>query len=1182
MTAVLAFSLAACGDKECDTGYELVDGECKEVVVEENEAPTFGGVDDVTVVIGTEFDKVAGVTASDKEDGALTSSITASGDVDVNAAGEYTVTYKVTDSEGKETTVTRKVTVSDSGIAKPTGLYDFKFASTELRHTLMAAAEKYLMNNMYAGVPLFASGSFNLYSSRLQLPVEEFVAVMGYGTTFATMSADDSSVLMDDGEYGNAGEYTYRTYISTNPGTFNQWLYDTSTDSTLMGDYYGAPYAYVFNADKTGYEVVAELAADDPTPTLALTDTLDATRPETKVTDTGKTVALKWTMPIADDLEWMFHPDTITDYGTELTAENADYADITAKDFYDTYLLALEEGWFRAISGGGDFINSSQSIVGANDYYLDPNATTKAALGIELDETNNAIIFTFEDYQSEWNVKYWLASFVMSPVCVELFNVLEDAGEDFGTDEMSVAYTGPYYVSYFEEDKVIRMTENENYPHDWYNFTGVSYSLIEDPEIAFAEFNAGKLEGIALPTAKFEDYKDHPGLKQVPGATTYRVMINGAGDVETLRAIFPDSTWIPEPILANQDFKMAMFFSLDRKYLAEDVLKVRTSNMYLFSNAYLVDAEKGVPYRQTDQGATVGEGLSPSTFGYNFDASQALFKKAVEAEIAAGNYTAGTANEYTVIEVEFNYFANSSSQVTMFEYIEDAFEAALVDDTNFVKVDLQGNAKDFPDIYYDYMMVGEFDLSIGGISGSTLDAASFLDTYSSDNRSGFTLNWGIDTSVPEIMVTYTDASDTEVTELWSFDAIVSALNGEIYLVGGRELPTPYASISAVDPETAKITLNRMNDDAANPTFDNFTWTLQEYDAVNDVYNDVTDAAKVDVAFGTADEVTITGLTPGGDYMAVIDFEIAADDSAQQVETYYTVLPAKITVAKDGNVFDLNSGVLDLVLNAKYDDAIIDDVVFKTAGNGSLTFTTTEVADGSDTIKVTVTGMKHASSNVIQVLDASDNVLGSFSVATGSQLDKFAAKADNESVVVTFTEAQMEDPADDKKTVRDTELTALVSVELFGYGTAATATTDYVRGTSVEVLTSAAKYTSTVDLDPNTMYEVVFTYADGSEYSDFFTTGIVAGEASYIMGSVSTIVDFTEVLDTDYYGSAVTDGPSVQYVKVEDPNGDLVSYFGSIDLEDEMYLIDGLETATEYDVTIVLNDGNEVNLTFKTR
>lgn len=77
----------------------------------QNEAPVFAGVGDVTVVQGEKFDPMAGVSATDKEDGDVSERITVSGTVDVNAVGEYTVTYQVTDSQGATSTVVRTVTV---------------------------------------------------------------------------------------------------------------------------------------------------------------------------------------------------------------------------------------------------------------------------------------------------------------------------------------------------------------------------------------------------------------------------------------------------------------------------------------------------------------------------------------------------------------------------------------------------------------------------------------------------------------------------------------------------------------------------------------------------------------------------------------------------------------------------------------------------------------------------------------------------------------------------------------------------------------------------------------------------------------------------------------------------------------------------------------------------------------
>ncbi|MDD4809173.1 MAG: DUF5011 domain-containing protein [Bacilli bacterium] len=64
----------------------------------------------------TQFDSInllSGVTATDKEDGNLTSSITYEGTVNTNIVGDYLVTYKVKDSVGQETVKSITVTVEE-------------------------------------------------------------------------------------------------------------------------------------------------------------------------------------------------------------------------------------------------------------------------------------------------------------------------------------------------------------------------------------------------------------------------------------------------------------------------------------------------------------------------------------------------------------------------------------------------------------------------------------------------------------------------------------------------------------------------------------------------------------------------------------------------------------------------------------------------------------------------------------------------------------------------------------------------------------------------------------------------------------------------------------------------------------------------------------------------------------
>lgn len=695
--------------------------------------------------------------------------------IDYGTLGEYEVTVKVIDDSFNETSKTITVEVLEYVYAN--GFYNYKFIDTELRNTFMAAAEKYLMNNMYAGVPLFASGSFVMYSSRLLLPVDKYISVMNYGADFGTMSADDSTVIMYDGLPGNTDDYTYRTTISSNPNTFNQWLYDTSNDLTLMNYYYDSLYTYELNDEKNGYDVNPSMAISNP---VALNSTYNEYAVE---------VAKVWEISLKDDLVWKYHPDT------DISNLPNGHDEIKANDFVDTFRLALDGGWFRAISGGGDFISSTYAIKGVQDYLDGIGSWEDVGLKVVGDD-NLTIQFEFIGDMSEWNVKYWLSSEVMTPINIDLYNEFEDnlVGNDYnlyGTSNTTIAYTGPFYVDEYVEDMYINMKENDQFHSpDKYFYTGYNFSIVQDPANIFQMFIDNKLESTSVPTVNVDSYHDDPRTKHVPGATTYRMMINGLGTEEAQREKFPDGTWIPEPLLANQEFKMAMFHAIDRLTLTQDILKIRTPSMYLFSTSYLVDAELGIPYRYTEQGISVGEGLYPETYGFNFDVAHTLYLSAIEDLIASGDYEAGTSENPTEIIIELNSYSGSESWDLTCAYIKTVFENTFKDDVNHINVIIEIYTKDFPGIYYDYMMVGEFDLSMGGISGSTLCAPSFLDVYCSDNRGGFTLNWGIDTSVAEIIVEYYDSEGIFRSELWSFDAIASVLNGLVYIINGEEADFP--------------------------------------------------------------------------------------------------------------------------------------------------------------------------------------------------------------------------------------------------------------------------------------------------------------------------------------------------------------------------------------------------------
>ena len=85
-----------------------------------NSAPTIS-VNDITLNVGDTFDPLSEVTATDKEDGAitLTKDNVIANDVDTSKAGTYHVTYKVTDKNGASAEKTITVTVKEQPTNKP-------------------------------------------------------------------------------------------------------------------------------------------------------------------------------------------------------------------------------------------------------------------------------------------------------------------------------------------------------------------------------------------------------------------------------------------------------------------------------------------------------------------------------------------------------------------------------------------------------------------------------------------------------------------------------------------------------------------------------------------------------------------------------------------------------------------------------------------------------------------------------------------------------------------------------------------------------------------------------------------------------------------------------------------------------------------------------------------------------
>lgn len=90
--------------KSAEISRQVVYGEATDV-------PFLLGVSDKEVSVGSSFDPLEGVKATDVTEGDITASIVVTGAVDTQKAGEYTLTYSVTNKAGKTAEKSCKVTV---------------------------------------------------------------------------------------------------------------------------------------------------------------------------------------------------------------------------------------------------------------------------------------------------------------------------------------------------------------------------------------------------------------------------------------------------------------------------------------------------------------------------------------------------------------------------------------------------------------------------------------------------------------------------------------------------------------------------------------------------------------------------------------------------------------------------------------------------------------------------------------------------------------------------------------------------------------------------------------------------------------------------------------------------------------------------------------------------------------
>jgi len=671
------------------------------------------------------------------------------------------------------------------------GLYTYKKESNAERTNILGILERFAVTTGITGVSLFENGGYVMYNPRITLGTENYIVGYGFGIL------PEGNITADlPYETNPAWARYYHISESSDPGTLNYY----NDQGSQIGDLFGYQAASFFtnfmNETKDGYDWVPELAKEKP---VAVND------------EDGDGMATTWRFEVrtgeADGLKYKT--------ASEIESRKAfDDRPLALEDYETPFKLLLTQA--NQLYRGSELANTkSGAIAGAKEYYQGTeqgfNADLWANVGIKtyVEDGKNYFEVTFTEEQTQFYTMYYIASALYMPLPQEfidlvtvqnLFGYNSDKTETPVDNALSV---GPYYLERYDSDQQIVYAKNPNYvfADTKYAIPGIHDKIFtaaaEDTTATFNEFLAEHFDAAGIPQEFLNEYRNDPRTRSTTGTSNFKLNVN-ATDAETWEYLFgeegvvtqtaKEDYWDLKPALGNHHFVQALSYSIDRLTFANARGSIPSVD-YLSSN-YMSDPENGLSYATTDAHkyavATLLEGTDG--YGYSLELARDYFRVALMELEAEGAYTPGTAENPTVIDIEIAWMYPTHEE-NYHNEIKNFLETAFNDESvcgGVYKLSVNfwvGN--EWSDVYYNKMMVGQFDIGFGSISGNSLDPIGFVSVLSSDQdiSGSFTLNWGVDTNDPAAYPIVYDGMR------WSFDALYNAVNSKAIVAGGQNRAT---------------------------------------------------------------------------------------------------------------------------------------------------------------------------------------------------------------------------------------------------------------------------------------------------------------------------------------------------------------------------------------------------------
>ena len=665
------------------------------------------------------------------------------------------------------------------------GAHSYVAASYDERAKILGILEKYAVKNNLTGLTLYENGGFIMYADSVVKGTETYIPGYGFGILSEGYLSEDLP-----GENNAAWKQYYHTFQTEDPGTINYMNDKGSVVGDLVSYVSSSYWTTQMNEAANGYEWVgAQSASERP---IAVNGT--------QYGDQVLATKYKFEVKVGADYKY-----TTLSKVPALAAFNN--TEVKLEDYVTAYqmLFTKQFGMARAT----DNLDGAGSIKGSAEYYeasadgINETAWEKVGIKAYTEGGKSYLEIEFNTPCNQFYAMYYLSSSLSTPVPAEFIKALGNGDMAKGmavygnktdagwTPVDTYLSTGPYVLERWDADQQIVFAKNPNYTIEGeyrYKIAGVHMNILKaattDPLASFNEFLAGKLHAVSIPLQKLEEYKNDPRTTSTVGSSTFKLNFNTCtpkewaelfGVAGTITQTTIDKYWECEPFMSNDDFIAGISYAINRVDFATRI--GRTASANYFGSGYLADPENGIMYNATqyhkDAVASLQEGTE---YGYNLEFAKKSFKKAADKLIADGVYKKGDKFE---IEIAWMYPADEDEYHAFIkQYIEEAWNAANTGLTLEVKFWV---GSQWSDVYYNKMMLGQFDIGFGSISGNTLNPLNFFEVLKSDNSSGFTLNWGCDTSEVSEDLFYDGM-------YWSFDSLWIAADQGGYFENGQLVP----------------------------------------------------------------------------------------------------------------------------------------------------------------------------------------------------------------------------------------------------------------------------------------------------------------------------------------------------------------------------------------------------------